>query len=573
MENKLIIIDGNSVLYREFFALPNLRNSSGEPTGAIYGFARHIIEIVTKIKPSHLVVAFDAGKHTFRNDMFDGYKANRKPMPDDLRAQLSPLKNMLDEMHIKHIEVKGIEGDDVIGSLANKFDVPTIIVTGDRDSFQLVNDRVVVYLNKKGLSDVKIMDKKAIMDNFGLLPAQMAEVKALQGDSSDNIPGVKGVGEKTALGLIQKFKNVDGVYANLDLISANVRQKLESDREMAYKSLELAKIKIDAEIDVKLEDLLVEFPFNEDVKKIFNYHGFKSLANKLELFKLDGFEQNVVEEFKSSVIKEIKIKELSAKETSEELKDKTEIAVYFNGSNLVLTEGKNCYKVIINDGDEFCLKNIFENEKIRKVVFDGKKIRHYLSRFNILLCGDVFDVMIAKHLVSGKSVIKLEDIIDGDVVSEETIVASLIGLKEELIDNLNRMNMAELFYKIEMPLSSVLFDMEKAGFKLDLERLKEQEVKYEKELSELTKAIYEVVGHEFNINSPKQLGEIVYDELKLARSTKKSTASEKLEKLIDKHPLIPMVIRYRKITKCANIDKNDYWTRRAEANHSDSWFC
>lgn len=554
MEKKLVIVDGNSVLYREFFALPSLTSPSGEPTGAIYGFSRHIIEILTKIKPSHIVIAFDAGKHTFRNDLFVGYKATRKPMPEDLRAQLIPLKKLLDEMNIFHIEVPGIEGDDVIGSLASKFNMPTIIVTGDRDSFQLVNSSTVVYLNRKGLSDVRVMDEQAIMETFGVAPSQMVEIKALQGDSSDNIPGVKGVGEKTALSLIQKYKSVDGVYEHIEEISGSTKIKLIDGKNDAYMSLSLAKIKTDAELKVELSDLEVKFPFSLEVRKMFSYYGFRSLATKEELFNLTNKEQ--IEE--KTIIIEEELQEGSQVDVYDAFNGETELGVYAGEEYLIISNGIKCYKVKLNN-ECAKIKLLMENEKIAKVVFDNKKLKHSLIKVGILLKGLVFDCMIAKHLVSGRSVVKLEDLISGDVVGEGTIVKNLIALKGELEENLNRMNMASLYSEIELPLSGLLFEMEQSGFKIDIERLKEQEQKFESELNSLTKAIYESVGKEFNINSPKQLGEIVYDELKLAKSKKKSTASEKLEKLVDKHPVISMVMRYRKISKfLSSFIKNMY---------------
>lgn len=557
MENKLIIIDGNSILYREFFALPNLTSPQGEPSGAIYGFARHIIDVFTKIKPSHIAVAFDAGRHTFRNDMFDGYKATRKPMPDALRSQLDPIKNMLDEMGIKHVEIPGIEGDDVIGSIARKFDTKVIIVTGDRDSYQLVNERTVVYLNKKGLTDVNVLDEKAIKETFGVTPTMMIDVKALQGDSSDNIPGVKGVGEKTALSLIQKYGSLDGVYSNIDKITGSTKTKLIEGKDDAYLSLRLAKIKTDAEIDLKLEDLKVNFPFNDNVRKIFTYYGFKSLSSKPELFSATG--EGLYSEAVTKPSKKENCIEEDIDVLLNDFKNLGEISILENGEHLYFSLCNKIFKILNNDENINKLKTLFESENVLKIIFDSKKLRNRLSNCNILLTGEVFDVMIAKHLVSGKSIVKIEDLYESEDITPEDIVGSFGAMKIELEENLVKMNMFALYKDVEMPLSVVLFEMEKEGFKIDVKRLKEQEEKYEKEINELKKEIFETCGEEFNINSPKQLGEIIYDKLKLARSTKKSTASEKLEKLALKHPLIPLVIRYRKIAKfLSSFIKNMY---------------
>ena len=241
MSDKLVIIDGNSIMYRSFYALPLLSNSEGEYSNAIYGFAMQVINIINNIKPKYMVVAFDFSKHTFRNDLFDGYKATRKPMPDELRGQVAPLKEMLKLMNIAVVEKEGIEGDDVIGIVSKKFlDTETIIVTGDRDSFQLVDDVTSVYFTRKGTSDVKIMNEKSLRDEYGVTPKQFIDLKALQGDSSDNIPGVAGVGPKTATELIQKYSSIENLYEHLDEISGKLRDKLEDGKEMAFLSKELA---------------------------------------------------------------------------------------------------------------------------------------------------------------------------------------------------------------------------------------------------------------------------------------------------------------------------------------------
>lgn len=550
MEEKLVIVDGNSVMYREYYGIPGLKNSSGEPTNAIYGFARHIIDIITKIKPSHLVIAFDAGKHTFRNDMFDGYKATRKPMPDDLRLQVKPLKNMLSAMNITYVEQPGIEGDDVMGTLSKMFSIPTIIVTGDRDSFQLVDDKTVVYLNKKGLSDVKVMDEKAIVETYGVSPSQMVEVKALMGDSSDNIPGVKGIGEKTALNYIAKYGSVENLYNHIDEITGANKQKLIDGKEMASLSLKLAKIKTDAKIALLLEELEVKFPFTKEVKDLFNYNGFKSLVSKSELFDLSIDKENT-----TFALKEV-VRGCDKETLCRKFEGKKEMGLFILGDGIHLSNGVE--EFVITSGNEELLKPLLEDEDILKVVFDLKSLRHYFAKRNITIKGKAFDAMIAKHLVSGASITKISDLLG----LEEDLVqpaSDLVSIKGELEENLLRMGMYTLFKDVEMPLCDCLYDMEKVGFKVDENRLRELDKKYDQEISELTQKIYEAANREFNINSPKQLGEIIYDELKLAKSKKKSTASDVLEKLVDKHPLVPLVIRYRKIAKfSSSFIKNMY---------------
>ena len=275
MKNKLVIIDGNSLLYKSFFALPLLSIDTGEYTNAVYGFANTIIKIINDIKPTHICVAFDYSKHTFRNDMFADYKATRKEMPPELRSQIETVRKMLDLMKIKYIEKQGFEADDIIGTLSKKFlGTEKIIVTGDRDSFQLISDDVSVYFNFKGMTDVKIMNLDAMQSEYGLTPDEFIHLKALQGDNSDNIPGEKGVGPKTAIELVQKYKNLDNIYANIHNEKPAVANKLEQGKDMAYLSYELSKIKCDVDIDVDLGDLDFEFPFSKDVYNFFARYKF-----------------------------------------------------------------------------------------------------------------------------------------------------------------------------------------------------------------------------------------------------------------------------------------------------------
>ena len=266
MSDKLVIIDGNSILYRSFYALPLLSNSEGEYSNAIYGFAMQIINIINNIKPKYMVVAFDAAKHTFRNDLYEEYKANRKPMPEELRGQIPQLKEMLRLMNIAVVEQQGIEGDDIIGIISKKFlDTETIIVTGDRDSFQLVDDTTSVYFTKKGTSDVKVMDVKQLKIDFGVTPKQFIDLKALQGDSSDNIPGVVGIGAKTATDLILKYSSIENLYDHIYEISGKLKDKLIAGRESAFLSKKLATILTSGDIELSLSDCFYDFPFSNSV--------------------------------------------------------------------------------------------------------------------------------------------------------------------------------------------------------------------------------------------------------------------------------------------------------------------
>lgn len=562
MNKTLFIIDGNSILYREYYALPGLMNKYGEYTGALFGFSKIIIEIVTKFKPSHIAVAFDAGKITFRNEMYSGYKATRKPMPEDLRSQVGPVKDLLNTMGIKSVEQVGIEGDDVIGSLVHKFhDMDKVIITGDRDSFQLVDDRTQVYLNKRGLSELRIMDEQALYEEFGLKPSQMVFVKSLMGDASDNIPGVKGIGEKTAVSLINKYGSLDAVYEHIDELSAKVKQNLLEFKTDAYMSLDLAKIKCDADLDVSLQDLEVKFPFPGKVKEFFQHNDFKSLVKRDELYDLSGSEVMAKTTKKVEIVEILELTELA-----NIIKGHNELSLLFFETEFHFAVDEKEYVLKFSpllgiDEWTVCetLKPFVENKNNKLILFDYKNECHRFNSVGADILCQVFDCMIAEHLVLGESVTKIEQLLESPENELKTVASIMREKQVELFNSLQEMGMVDLYGNIEMKLARVLFDMEKIGFKVDTDRLHELDEKYDRELKELTAEIYRVVGREFNINSPKQLSAIIYDELALSRSRKKSTASEVLEKIADRHPLIPLVIRYRKVAKfSSSFIKNMY---------------
>ena len=561
MDTKLVVIDGNSILYREYFALSTaLRNNQGQPTNAIFGFANQIVKIINELHPTHMVVAFDVSKKTFRNDIFDGYKAHRKPMPDDLRAQLEPLRKMLSLMNIKYLEKQGLEGDDIVGTIAKRFDVPTIIITGDRDTFQLIDDTTVVYRNKKGMSELEKLGENEIKEMFGLSPHQLVYVKALAGDTSDNILGVSGVGEKTALNLIQQYGDLDGVYANIENIKGSLKEKLMKDKEMAYISLKLAKINTNVDISCDLDELKFDYPFGVEVLRFFQENNFKTLLKKTEIFaKID--EQSALsggtDYYASCVIKNI----TNAKELTEIIdeiktakilafaKTADEFRLCYNKDEIIIKIKKD----LIDDGmdeDEIVsiLKPVLEDGGIEKIVFNSKAVMHYLDSVGVNI-KNYKDILVAKHLADGKIVKGEEDLFLDDDFKKEFFAKSLLVAKEIYFGELKKQNSEKLYYEIELPLTKILFDMEKAGVKVDLEKLAVLEEKYKAELGELTRKIYLEAGHEFNINSPKQTAEIIYDELHLKNSKKKSTAIEELELIENRHPIVPLIIRHRKVSK------------------------
>jgi len=572
MSDKLVVIDGNSIFYRSFYALPLLSNSNGEYSNAMYGFAIQILHIIQNLEPKYVVVAFDAGKHTFRNDLFDGYKATRKPMPDELRSQIEPLKKMLSLMNIKIVEKMGYEGDDIIGIISKRFsDVETIIVTGDRDSFQLVDKTTKVYFTKKGTSDVKIMGEEELMLEYGVSPELFIDLKALQGDSSDNIPGVAGIGPKTATDLIQKYGDLDGIYSNIDSITGKTKEKLINGKEMAYLSKKLAAILTSGEIELSIDECKYDFPFSSEVYNLFKYYEFKSLIKNKSIFneesiienkEIKNFEYNKIlklTEFDSIIKKIQKLKKFSFFSHNDEYHiSMGEMEYVFTVSYDLFGESIDLLAFF----EKF--KPIFESNDIVKICFNSKKDMHLLKKYNCAL-NNYFDCAIAKYLVDG---VPVEDLTDIFVEDDNKFVASnLYVFAEDYIKKIKTEKLEFLYYEVELPLSKVLFSMENYGFRVDRQVMDTLKQKYSTELKNLEKEIYDYAGEQFNINSPKQLAHILYDKLGLPHGKKQSTSAEKLEEISGMHAIVNSVLRYRKVAKflgtyidglANHLDKNNF---------------
>lgn len=572
MSDKLVIIDGNSIFYRSFYALPLLTNSDGEFSNAIYGFAIQILHIINEIEPKYIVVAFDAGKHTFRNDMFDGYKATRKPMPDELRSQLLPLKQMLGLMNIKIVEKIGIEGDDIIGITSKKFpNIETIIVTGDRDSFQLVDDSTKVYFTKKGTSDVKIMGVEELQLEYGVSPTQFIDLKALQGDSADNIPGVAGIGPKTATSLISKYGSLEEIYNHIDEITGKTREKLENDREMAFLSKKLATIMTSGDLDVDIEDCTYDFPFSTDVYNYFKKYEFKTLLKNEKYFNLENLENQKAVNYKKILISKNEdffsfMEKFNNVEAFSFFVDADKVNLSIgDGNEYVINLAYDLLGESIDENlffDRF--KLLFENKNIQKICFNSKKDMYTLKRFSIKL-NNYFDVAIAKNLVDGVSVVNIEDVLSNDEF--EFVASSLFDFSRGYAEKIKNENLTFLFEEVETPLVEVLFSMENEGFKLDRKVILSLKEKYSKELEVLEKEIYGLAGTTFNINSPKQLAKVLYEDLGLPHGKKMSTSAENLELISNQHAIINVILRYRKVSKflgtyidgmLPHLDKNDF---------------
>ncbi len=569
MADKLVIIDGNSIFYRSFYALPLLSNAKGEYSNAVYGFAIQVINIIQNIKPKYMVVAFDAAKKSFRNELFADYKATRKPMPDELRVQIEPLKKMLNLMNVQTVEQEGLEGDDIIGILSKKFlDTETIIVTGDRDSFQLVDKTTSVYFTKKGTSDVKIIDEVELKKEYGVSPKEFIDLKALQGDASDNIPGVPGVGPKTALELVQTYGNLEGIYDNLSEIKGKLKEKLETGKDLAFLSRDLATIVTKGELDVELKQLKFDFPFSGEVLSFFKYYDFRSLVKKD-----DYFDQSLGQKDEN----EYKVVEFSNKEKLQKVYDLIEkvghFAIFFDNfdihvavsdEEMLFHTSHDLFGLDLTIDDFMsAFKPLFENENILKICFDSKNVMYFLKNFSCKLAG-YFDCSIAKYLVDGVPVDSVVDVFFDDNL--KNISVKLLKFYDEYLVKIKENNLEFLFFDVENKLSNVLFEMEKEGIKIDKQILETLKQKYELEQSVLEDKIFELAGEKFNLNSTKQLATILYEKLGLSHGKKMSTDAEHLQAIEHEHEIVPYILRFRKVSKflstyivgfVPHIDKND----------------
>lgn len=536
---KLLIIDGNSIINRAFYAIKQLTTKEGLNTNGIYGFLNIFLKTMEEEVPDFCVVAFDVRAKTFRHKEYSEYKAQRKGMPDELAEQMPVLKELLDAMNIAHIEMEGYEADDLIGTVAalcEKENVLCRILTGDRDDLQLItkNTNVLLTTSAMGRTETVLYDEALVMEKYGVTPKMLIDVKGLMGDSSDNIPGVAGIGEKTALTLIKKYKTIDGVYENLSKITGALYNKLRTGHDSAVLSRRLGTIKCDVPIKETLGDFVIK-PYTEDLAPLLLKLEFKSFLSRLEL---------------KSTTKEIKT------EIKEGKPDKNKIGkeLYFalEDENVIYLQGDD---VISSPAAE--LKDIFENKNIYKIANNAKECIIALSKTGITLQALSFDTAICAYILdparSDFSVKSLsEDYLDA-VPENGGIVSVLPALRHALSEKLSEFSQDGLYYEIELPLIDVLAKMQIAGFKADKDMLRDFSEKLKGSVAELEKTIYEQAGEEFNINSPKQLGVILFEKLELpfAKKTKTgySTNADILEKLKPKHPIINNILEYRHLSK------------------------
>lgn len=549
---KLLLIDGNSIINRAYFALPPLNDKEGRNVNAVYGFVNILFKVVQDFAPDKLVVAFDKRGHNFRKDIYPEYKSNRKGMPDDLANQMPVLHQLLQVMQVTVAEKEGVEADDIIGTITQNFDGESFIVSGDRDMFQLVSDKITVLFTKRGVTDVEKVTPEVLKTSYNLTPSQVVEYKALRGDTSDNIPGVKGIGEKTAMSLLDKYGNIDNLYENVDKEKGALHDKLVEGREMAYISRTLAKIVRNADITCDLQNCGV-YRLDGDVKQFLEVLQFRSLISRLN-FETPST-QSVQTETEQITEKERLIHVVQL------LSRCDKVAFHYDGERVYLSgSAEKDYEVKIGDSflDELTLQSVLEivapllESGIDKAVYDGKALKHTLDKLGAKICNIVYDVCIMQYLVEYRSHKDLKSLVEA--YGHKTFGAGIIALTNLLNSQLTANGVDKLYYNVELPLSDLLYRMEKEGVAVDLPLLESMSKEMHATLDELTQEIRQLAGEEkLNVNSPMQLSVVLFDKLHLPHGKKTqrgySTNNEVLEYLADKHPIVEKILQHRKVSK------------------------
>ncbi|GAA0101165.1 DNA polymerase I [Paraclostridium bifermentans] len=581
MEKTLIIIDGNSIVNRAFYALPDLTNKKGLHTNAIFGFTNMLFKLIDTYKPTHISVAFDKKAPTFRHLEYKEYKAGRKKMPDELKQQLEPLKNLLDAFNINRLEIEGYEADDIIGTVSLKAEqdgYKVYIVTGDKDAIQLASKTTTTLITKKGVGEVEEYDFNKVEEKYGMTPTQFIDLKGLMGDKSDNIPGVPGIGEVTGIKLIKEFGSIENIIENIDSVKGSPRKKIEENKELAIMSKRLATIIRDVPIDFDLEKL--EFG-NYDKSKlieVFNELDFNSLIARLD----SNAEElkvivNKLEDVKEFINKAKNSKKLILKTISKSgnILEKNIMQIYLS------VDGEELFWADESQIDE--IKELLVAEDLRVYGYNLKEDYIALRPYGISLSNIYFDIAIAEYLIDssssnytydsiamnyfGQKIKSSEELLGKGVKAKkyedlekeelDNTIGSIVQLVEKVTPKMEEklvdMDMDGLFYHVEMPLVEVLGYMEYEGVMVDKDKLIELGEEFKISIDKLEKDIYNLAGEEFNINSPKQLGVILFEKLELPviKKTKTgySTNAEVLEHLSDKHEIIDKITEYRQIVK------------------------
>lgn len=571
---KLLILDSNSILNRAFYGVRYLSAKDGTPTNAIYGFLNILLKLIKEQEPDYICAAFDVKAPTFRHKQYEGYKAQRKPMPEGLAAQMPLAKDVLRAMGVTILEKEGYEADDIIGTVARlceESEISCFIATGDKDDLQLASDKtkVILTVTKSGYNETIIYDDKAVKEKYHVTPTEFIDVKALMGDPSDNIPGVKGVGEKTAMSLIEKHHSIEYIYENIDGIGLKgaMLQKMKDGREMAFMSKELATINRNTPIEFNAEECVFDgFENNGELYEILKRLELNSIIKKLDLSGGDNVKENedIFKDFSYQVGDKNMISG-----------DKVTVVLDFDGDNIssaAVGVGNNA--VVLNEQDD--IKELLEDDSIAKVMFDVKEAIVKLNG-RIDIKNIVDDTAIAAYLVDPAkneyTIEKLASEYFGTVIEKPEVkqlsllddvetdrseylakcAVALGVLNERIGDKIKENGQEKLYQEVELPLVTVLAHLEINGFLVDDNQLKEFADKLGEKIDALTNEIYMLAGEEFNINSPKQLGVILFEklELKPVKKTKTgyATNADVLEKLRDKHPIVNFIMEYRQLAK------------------------
>lgn len=582
---KILLIDGSSLIFRAFYAIRNLTTKDGVFVNGVYGFLNMYYKALELINPTHIFVAFDKGSKTFRHNEFADYKGTRDNAPNEITYQFGILKDLLSSMNVNYLELDEYEADDIIGTiakLAQKEGFEVDIFTGDRDYLQLVDDNILVYLTKKGISEIKLMNTESILEKYDLSPKQLIDVKALQGDSSDNIPGVKGVGEKTALKLIQEYGNLENLYENIDNLKGKLKENLVNEKDKAYLSRYLGEIFLRVPIERNIEDFEIkDVNYNEYLKKLEKLE-FNSIINKhfKDIKKESTVKSNQNIDFEVINFSEIfeKIKnddEISIKFFSDKgyiYKKKFYIGIYSNFNKKAYI----CKDFKLSDFEKFCnldikiigydikeelffaLKNNLEFKNYEDVMILEYLIDSNKGNYDILKVSNEFlnlEILDLKEMLgkgkNKKTFFELEEDIIFKFISQNVFAIS--ALYDIFIEKVKENNLISLYENVEKPLVKVLADMEKTGVLVDRNKIIELNEEYSKLAYLYEQKVYELAGEVFNLNSPKQLGVILFEKIGLpvVKKTKTgySTDVEVLEKLSKKHEIADYILKYRSLNK------------------------
>lgn len=550
----LMLIDGNSIVNRAYFALPMLKDRQGRNVNAVFGFTNILLKALNAYNPDKLIVAFDKHGHNFRKDIYPDYKANRHGMPDDLAAQMPVLHELLAKLRVTVVEKAGIEADDIIGTIGKAFDGQTYVLSGDRDMLQLVSDSVTVILTKKGVTEVETVNAENIKKLYGLNADQIVDYKALRGDTSDNIPGIRGIGEKTATALLSEYGTLDALYENVQKIKGALKDKLILGKDMAYVSRTLATIVTNADVEFDLS--VCPLPqVTREAKQMLTELQFSSIISKMNFEGVEAADEVSAQTTEVTTLEQLKsVVALCAKSDY--------FAFCLDGQTPYLSVSPSeQYKVITSDSflDELTFSSAMDvispvlASDVPKAVFDVKSSRHVLSGFGADICAVKYDVIIMQYLTDFRASKDLAAFSASFGYDASACCSAVFAAAPKLWGKLVELDCLSLYTDVELPLADLLYRMECEGVKVDMERLSQMSADLSAKAQDLSNQIYELAGETFNLNSTKQLNFILFDKLALPHGKKTqrgyATDSEALEFLSDKHPIAQKLLEWRKVTK------------------------